>query len=112
MKQALSSSETWILTRPHGVTPQKTPFFIVTAVKTSMFNVLLSRFIDLGNNVSIIHSVVRTSWKWQATSPVPVSPQAPVCNPPVKSRVFWRSKYVLTEQTTATQFLCLPDTLG
>jgi hypothetical protein len=36
MKEALSTSETSVLTRePHGVTSQKTPFFIVTAVKTS-----------------------------------------------------------------------------
>jgi hypothetical protein len=34
MKEALSSSETSVLTRPHGVTSQKTPFFIVTAMKT------------------------------------------------------------------------------
>jgi hypothetical protein len=35
MKEALSSSETSGLTRATGVTSQKTPFFIVTAVKTS-----------------------------------------------------------------------------
>jgi hypothetical protein len=35
MKEALSSSETSVLTKPHGVTSQKTPFLIVTAVKTS-----------------------------------------------------------------------------
>jgi hypothetical protein len=28
MKEALSSSETSVLTEPHGVTSQKTPFFI------------------------------------------------------------------------------------
>jgi hypothetical protein len=33
MKEALSSSETSVLI--HGVTSQKKPFFIVTAVKTS-----------------------------------------------------------------------------
>jgi hypothetical protein len=33
MKEALSSSETSVLTR--GATSQKTPFFIVTAVKSS-----------------------------------------------------------------------------
>jgi hypothetical protein len=33
MKEAPGSSETSVLT--HGVTTQKTPFFIVTAVKTS-----------------------------------------------------------------------------
>jgi hypothetical protein len=32
---ALSSSETSVLTRAHSLTSQKTPFFIVTAVKTS-----------------------------------------------------------------------------
>jgi hypothetical protein len=35
MKEAISSSETLLLTETHGVTSQKTPFFIVTAVKTS-----------------------------------------------------------------------------
>jgi hypothetical protein len=30
MKEALSSSETSVLKEPHGVTSQKTPFFIVT----------------------------------------------------------------------------------
>jgi hypothetical protein len=35
MKEALSSSETSFLKEPHGVISQKTPFFIVTAVKTS-----------------------------------------------------------------------------
>jgi hypothetical protein len=35
MKQALSSSEMSVLKQPHGVTSQETPFFIVTAVKTS-----------------------------------------------------------------------------
>jgi hypothetical protein len=35
MKEALSSSETSVLKQPYDVTSQKTPFFIVTAVKTS-----------------------------------------------------------------------------
>jgi hypothetical protein len=35
MKEALCSSETSVLTRAYGITSQKTPFFIVTAVKTS-----------------------------------------------------------------------------
>jgi hypothetical protein len=35
MKEALSSSETSFLQEPHGVTSQKTQFFVVTAVKTS-----------------------------------------------------------------------------
>jgi hypothetical protein len=35
MKEALSTSETPVLKEPHGVTSQKTAFFIVTAVKTS-----------------------------------------------------------------------------
>jgi hypothetical protein len=36
MKEAIGSSETSVLKKkePHGVTSQKTPFFIVTAVKT------------------------------------------------------------------------------
>jgi hypothetical protein len=35
MMEALSSSETSVLTRATGITSQKTAFFIVTAVKTS-----------------------------------------------------------------------------
>jgi hypothetical protein len=35
MKEVLSSSETGFLKEPHGITSQKTPFFIVTAVKNS-----------------------------------------------------------------------------
>jgi hypothetical protein len=35
MMEAILSSETSILIDPHGVTSQKTTFFIVTAVKTS-----------------------------------------------------------------------------
>jgi hypothetical protein len=33
MMEALSSSETSVFIKPHGVTSQKTAFFIVTAVK-------------------------------------------------------------------------------
>jgi hypothetical protein len=35
IKEALTSSETLFLQEPHGITSQKTPFFIVTEVKTS-----------------------------------------------------------------------------
>jgi hypothetical protein len=35
MKEAPSSSERRFLQEPHGVTSQKTPFFIVTAMKIS-----------------------------------------------------------------------------
>jgi hypothetical protein len=35
IKEALSSSKSRLLQQPHGVTTQKTPNFIVTAVKTS-----------------------------------------------------------------------------
>jgi hypothetical protein len=35
MKEALGSSETRFLQEQHGLTSQKTPFFIVTAVKAS-----------------------------------------------------------------------------
>jgi hypothetical protein len=35
MKEALTSSRRRFLQEPHGVTSQKTPFFIVTDVKTS-----------------------------------------------------------------------------
>jgi hypothetical protein len=37
MIEALRSSETSVLQEPHGVSSQKTEFFIVTAVKTSEF---------------------------------------------------------------------------
>jgi hypothetical protein len=44
MKEALSSSETSILQEPNGVTFKKTPFFVVTAVKTSnLTSVCVSR---------------------------------------------------------------------
>jgi hypothetical protein len=49
MKEAPGSSETSVLTEPHGVTTQKTPFFIVTAVKTSN---LIFRGITLIPNAS------------------------------------------------------------
>jgi hypothetical protein len=35
MKEALGSSKRRFLQEPHGVTSQKTPFFVVTAVETS-----------------------------------------------------------------------------
>jgi hypothetical protein len=35
MMEALSSPKRRFLQEPHGLIPQKTPFFIVTAVKTS-----------------------------------------------------------------------------
>jgi hypothetical protein len=35
MKEAIPSSETRFFEEPHGVTSQKTAFFIATAVKTS-----------------------------------------------------------------------------
>jgi hypothetical protein len=35
MMEAVSSSEMSVLTKAHGITSQKTPFFIVTAVKIS-----------------------------------------------------------------------------
>jgi hypothetical protein len=41
MKEALTSSETSVLTEPQGVTSQKTPFFIVTVVKTSNLTKLM-----------------------------------------------------------------------
>jgi hypothetical protein len=44
MKEALGSSETRFPEEPHGITSQKTPFFIVTEVKTSNLT-QASRFI-------------------------------------------------------------------
>jgi hypothetical protein len=42
-KEALSSSETSVLTRATGLTSQKTPFFIVTAVKPQILHELSSK---------------------------------------------------------------------
>jgi hypothetical protein len=42
MMEALRSSETSVIKEPHGVTCQKTAFFIATAVKTSNLNRLAS----------------------------------------------------------------------
>jgi hypothetical protein len=41
MKEALSSPKRRFLQEPHDVTSQKTPFFIVTAVKTSNLTSLI-----------------------------------------------------------------------
>jgi hypothetical protein len=46
LKEALSSSETWVLQEPHGVTSQKTPFFIASLVLSSCF---------VGSVVSIVY---------------------------------------------------------
>jgi hypothetical protein len=45
MMEAISSSETSVLTTPHGITSHKTAFFIVIAVKTSNLEKVVS-FID------------------------------------------------------------------
>jgi hypothetical protein len=54
------------LQEPHGVTTQKTPFFIVTAVKTSnltLYYYLLDKLIKttvyIINNISIIYNIGR-----------------------------------------------------
>jgi hypothetical protein len=46
INEALSSSETSVHTEPHGVTSQKTPFFIVTAVKTSNLTIIIMNQIE------------------------------------------------------------------
>jgi ankyrin repeat protein len=38
MKEALVPPKRWFLQEPHDITSQKTPFFIVTAVKTSILH--------------------------------------------------------------------------
>jgi hypothetical protein len=53
MKEAPGSSE--FLQEPHGVTTQKTPFFIVTAVKTSNLTTPV-RFVEIN---SIKHKTER-----------------------------------------------------
>jgi hypothetical protein len=44
MKEALGSSETLVLTEPHGVTSQKTPFFIVKSYNYTLLYNLLSTY--------------------------------------------------------------------
>jgi hypothetical protein len=63
MKEALSSSERRFLQEPHGVTSQKTPYTVVTAVKTSnLTNINYIIFVDerilLSNNLSICELIV------------------------------------------------------
>jgi hypothetical protein len=67
MKEELSSSETSVLNEPHGVTSQKTPFFIVTAVKISNLTRViyshkkhpsLSQFFQSGNkDISLMQEI-------------------------------------------------------
>jgi hypothetical protein len=48
MKEALCSPKSRFLQEPHGVTSQKTPFFIVTAVKTSnLSKTIFGKYADL-----------------------------------------------------------------
>jgi hypothetical protein len=54
MKEALSSPKRQFLQEPRGVTSQKTPFFIVTAVKTSNLIYILHQFNPDQNNVAKI----------------------------------------------------------
>jgi hypothetical protein len=54
MKEALRSSETSVVTRSHGVTSQKTPFYIVTAVKTS----------NLTRRVTLSQRVLHLYFSW------------------------------------------------
>jgi hypothetical protein len=49
------------LQEPHGVTTQKTPFFIVTAVKTS--NLTFRRLFKSPSAGSMLHSVLKTKTK-------------------------------------------------
>jgi hypothetical protein len=46
-----SCKKSWFLQEPHGITSQKTQFFIVTAVKTSILHImnalLLQQFINV-----------------------------------------------------------------
>jgi hypothetical protein len=47
MKEALGSSETSVLTRPHGITSQKTPFF---------------RYILIGACCHLVDNCIRSQW--------------------------------------------------
>jgi hypothetical protein len=55
MKEAPGSSETSVLKEPHGVTTQKTPFFIVIAVKTSNLTVF-----------GLVTAFIRHNWNYKA----------------------------------------------
>jgi hypothetical protein len=61
MKEALSSSETSVLIKPHGITSQKMPFFIVTAVKTSNLAVtVFHQTVHLQQNLrNVLSSVIQ-----------------------------------------------------
>jgi hypothetical protein len=52
---------TRLLQEPHGVTTQKTPFFIVTAVKTSNLTQYVSNFHRLWRRTDNNHQHIQTS---------------------------------------------------
>jgi hypothetical protein len=64
MKEVLSSSETFVPSEPHGITSQKMPFFIVTAVKTSNLTqtfifqktLLLLQIYDYSSRITVLSS--------------------------------------------------------
>jgi hypothetical protein len=61
MKEALCSPKRRFLQEPRGVTSQKTPFFIVTAVKTSSFTVFGNDLIYY--NINQYTDFILYSWK-------------------------------------------------
>jgi hypothetical protein len=67
MKEALSSSKRRFLQEPHGVTSQKTPFFIVTAVKTS--NLTLSVIVTVVSSYNRLCSLVFTVHGYRSRGP-------------------------------------------
>jgi hypothetical protein len=56
----------WFLQEPHGVTSQKTPFFIVTAVKTSN----LTKLITFGTYYESWTSAIPIAFQTQIASPL------------------------------------------
>jgi hypothetical protein len=54
MKEAPGSSERRFLQEPHGVTTQKTPFFIVTAVKTSNLTYEICSFVRIAGFLDFV----------------------------------------------------------
>jgi hypothetical protein len=81
MKEALSSSETSVLTEPHGVTFQKTPFFIDTAMKTSHFT-STETTLAWQNTIHTtacesLHSQASCSWRMLSSGMLHRVPQKP-----------------------------------
>jgi hypothetical protein len=101
--EALSSSLASVLQEPHGVTSQKTPFFVVIAVKISTLTKYLTCFTQanwynsINFNVDSLHCLTISSdhenkadifpWTvgWLSVDYSPVKTSSPTINQPTKS---------------------------